>query len=564
MPSIRDDRNDDVCLLPAVALPVRSLLPVLGFLAAVWLAGPGGRAVAYTPDDPQIIQMVDRGLRFLEQNKPRDAGEQVLCAYTHFKVEHDESNPVVKAGLEAAKKFAAQLPDQQSRQALAMKSNYEIAVATMLFCEVSPTRFRNQLATFQRFFNENQMPHGGYGYPKDEKGDVSQTQYAILAIWTLDRHGFKLDYNRLVRAIQWLLAVQDVRGPWPYHGVVPPGGGLIRQSETGMSMALAGAATLLIAGDAARAWGETTIDQDTGIVGLPKAIKLYKEDVNAQRRKQVKVSKQPIFNAIERMERWRQVNPERFGGTMNWYFYTVYTTERYESFIEIARGLPADSSPAWYNEGVNELMKMQADSGGWEVRAHTRPEVSTAFAILFLIRSTQRALGTAATATTIGGQGFAADVSKAKLVNGKAVTQSPAKTVAGMLDLLEGDGSDELDGKALDDRAVLATDQVERAAQLDRLERLVRGSKSWQARRVAARLLGTSDDLRVVPALIFALSDPDKIVRNYARDGLRFISRKFEGFGMPDEPSNVQLRQAQRNWRQWYLTMKPGYVFLDE
>ena len=133
-----------------------------------------------------------------------------------------------------------------------------------------------------------------------------------------------------------------------------------------------------------------------------------------------------------------------------------------------------------------------------------------------------------------------------------------------MLDLLEGDGADELDGKALDDRAVLATDPVERSAQLDRLERLVRGSKSWQARRVAARLLGTSDDLRVVPALIFALSDPDKIVRNYARDGLRFISRTFEGFGMPDEPTNAQLRQAQRKWRQWYLTMKPGYVFLDE
>ena len=85
-----------------------------------------------------------------------------------------------------------------------------------------------------------------------------------------------------------------------------------------------------------------------------------------------------------------------------------------------------------------------------------------------------------------------------------------------------------------------------RSAQLDRLERLVRGSRSYQARRVAAKLLGLSDELRVVPALIFALSDPDDVVREYARDGLRFISRKFEGFGMPDKPNNSELRQAQR------------------
>ena len=73
-----------------------------------------------------------------------------------------------------------------------------------------------------------------------------------------------------------------------------------------------------------------------------------------------------------------------------------------------------------------------------------------------------------------------------------------------------------------------------------------------------------SDELRVVPALIFGLSDPDESVRKYARDGLRFISRRFEGYGMPDEPTNAQVRQAQRKWRAWYLTMRPGFVFLDE
>jgi HEAT repeat protein len=110
----------------------------------------------------------------------------------------------------------------------------------------------------------------------------------------------------------------------------------------------------------------------------------------------------------------------------------------------------------------------------------------------------------------------------------------------------------------------LADDPDERRKQLDRLVRLVRGSQSYQARRVAARLLGQSGELRVVPALIFALSDPDTTVKRFARDGLRFISRRFDGFDMPNKPNEQEMRAAQRAWKDWYLSLDPGYVFLDE
>src|SRR5690606_21197470 len=109
----------------------------------------------------------------------------------------------------------------------------------------------------------------------------------------------------------------------------------------------------------------------------------------------------------------------------------------------------------------------------------------------------------------------------------------------------------------------LETDPRRRRQQLDRLERLVRGSQSWQARRVAAKLLGTSDDLSVVPSLIYALSDPETVVRRSAVAGLRFISRRFNDFDMPDKPDAQEIRQAQQQWRQWYQSIYPGYVFLD-
>ncbi|MCO8124144.1 hypothetical protein NHH03_20540 [Stieleria sp. TO1_6] len=543
-------------------LPVVSLAPSPGRAAIfsvllTWLiAGP---VLAYTPDDPVVVQMVDRGLRFLEKEAGKSPGEEVICAYAHFKVEHDESNPVVAQGIRQAKKFAADLSVRPSS-----KGHYEATVSVLLLAAISPDRFRSELTTFQRYFDEHQMPHGGFGYPGEKLGDVSQTQYVMLAIWTLDRAGFKLKYERVVAAVQWLLRVQDVNGPWPYHGKVPPGNQLITQEKTSLSMAVAGGSSVLIGGDALRVWGESVLDDDSGIVGLPKAIKLYKEDLNANRRKTAKLPKEPILRAVDGMDRWRQANAANDAGLKYWYFYIVYTIERYESFLEIAKGQPADQSPAWYNQIVGELKSLQTEEGGWtSPTAHTSPPVSTAFAILFLIRSTQKSLGSGASATTIGGREFGADVSDAKLQGGKATQNAPAQSVTGMLDLLESDGADALDGKALADNAVLPTDPVKRAAQLDRLERLVRGSKSWQARRVSAKLLGMSDELRVVPALIFALSDPDESVRQYARDGLRFISRKFEGFGMPDDPNNTELRNAQRQWKQWYTTMRPGYQFLD-
>ena len=547
------------CSIPGKTASIRPVL-ILGIVFASLVTTR--QSLAYTPEDPTVVGMVNRGIKYLESAKTITDGETVLVAYTHYKVEHDESNPVVAKGIEQAKEFAALVGSGRREH----KTNYECAVSIMLLCEISATRFRNELTTFQRYYNEAQMPHGGFGYPEDQNGDVSQTQYAILGIWTLDRHGFKLDYNRVASAIRWLMLVQDEQGPWPYHGKVPvKPGQLVRQEKTSMSMALAGAASLLIGADALRVWGDNALDEEPGIDGLPKAVKLYKEDVNVERRKRAKMPPQPIMRSVEFMQQWRNRNPETFGGNYFWYFYTAYTVERFESFLEIAKGVPPDKSPAWYNQIVGELIKLQSqESGGWEVKAATNGAVSTSFAILFLIRSTQKSLGGGVSSTTIGGYGFSGDVSKSTLVNGKAITQTPAQSVDKMLDLLEGDGADNLDGQALSNSAVLPTDPIERSAQLDRLERLVRGSQSWQARRVSAKLLGFSDELRVVPALIYALSDPDKIVRSYARDGLRFISRKFEGFGMPDDPTNADVRKAQRGWRAWYLTMRPGYVFIDE
>jgi hypothetical protein len=54
------------------------------------------------------------------------------------------------------------------------------------------------------------------------------------------------------------------------------------------------------------------------------------------------------------------------------------------------------------------------------------------------------------------------------------------------------------------------------------------------------------------------------VVRNSAADGLRFISRKFDDIGLTAKPERQEIRSAQQKWRQWYLSIYPDYVFLDQ
>jgi len=45
--------------------------------------------------------------------------------------------------------------------------------------------------------------------------------------------------------------------------------------------------------------------------------------------------------------------------------------------------------------------------------------------------------------------------------------------------------------------------------------------------------------------------------------GLRFLSRKFGGVGLPDEPTARDIQAAIKAWKEWYKTIRPEAEFLD-
>jgi HEAT repeat protein len=92
--------------------------------------------------------------------------------------------------------------------------------------------------------------------------------------------------------------------------------------------------------------------------------------------------------------------------------------------------------------------------------------------------------------------------------------------------------------------------------EIRRLKQLVRSGEP-AARIVAVKALAQTGDFDHVPTLLYALADPDPRLAIEARDGLRFVSRRFDGFGPPDRFNRQEQLEAVDKWVRWYQGVRP-------
>ena len=131
--------------------------------------------------------------------------------------------------------------------------------------------------------------------------------------------------------------------------------------------------------------------------------------------------------------------------------------------------------------------------------------------------------------------------------------------------MLEEDGKNETEDELVADKMLLATDLNQRKEQLNRFARLL-NAKEPRTRKIAAKLLGRGDDLDHVPALIYAITDPDPNVPRIAEQSLRLISRRLDIHYLPkgSEKLSEQTKSgASLQWKKWFLSLRPDYVFVD-
>ena len=207
-------------------------------------------------------------------------------------------------------------------------------------------------------------------------------------------------------------------------------------------------------------------------------------------------------------------------------------------------------------DGVEFLQSHKAPNGGWS--GYCGSSVDTAFAVLFLLRSTQKSIqAKLGEGLLLSGRGLPTNLARVRMRRGQIVVQQVQTQVDTFLALVDDDDLSRIDELA-DDPSQLLVAKVD-ANTARQLQQLVRGGQP-EVRRLAVRALARTGNLDYVPSLIYALSDPDRRIVVEARNGLRFISRRFAGFGLPNDFTEKQRFEAISAWKEWYLALRPDAV----
>ncbi len=531
---------------------------VIGFFSQVTLVAAVLAAVgevrAYTPESPEVKQMIQRGLKYLETSDQPALGAKCLIGLAYFKNDYPADHPQIVAAVEACRQACtgseAQVDDSGTI--------YSPAIAAIYLCELDPQKYRSEIDKLMKLLLKAQQSGGAWGYSNEpQQGDTSQTQYGVLSLWTAHHAGYKVPLPAIENVCIWLMRTQDVNGGFAYKPQLA--GGRIQQGDTTLSLTAAGLGSLYVTSDLLGITAAKEAEPDTG---LPPALKVVQDEdpKSAGGKRTNRVDATALRRAQADGMRWLAQNyridpPE-------WRSYYMYGLERCQSFRELVEG-STEEEPTWYNDGVRFLQKTQLADGSWFDGSVTEG-AATAFSILFLTRSTQKAIKkTLGEGVLRGGRGLPADASTARVQGGQVVGTPVTRSVDDLLKLLEDPNSGELQNLAtLPDQLVIRNDEPLREDTADRLRRLV-SNESYEARIVAVRALAQARDLNNVPVLIYALGDPDVRVVKEARDALRFVSRKFKGFGPPDQSTPEEREAAKAAWKQWYLSIRPDAQFLD-
>ena len=520
---------------------------------------PPPAASAYTPESPEVRELVESGLHYLAKAPDEQRmGGACLVALAFMKDNKGETHPKIASTVKRCHE-AAHSDDNFPENYI-----YSLGLAIIFLCELDSNKYRREIDLLLDQLQETQKSHGGWGYlraanaPEGITGDTSMTQYGVLATWTAHNRGVPISMKSSGAVCNWLIRTQDPGGGWGYQGNDPGNYERIAQSVS-LGLAAAGAGSMYVLADL---FGESADDRQAKDPTLPPALELVVKKT-AKKKKPLRgqiaaarVSRHHLRRTLTGADRWHKKNYRIDAGNHSWQYYYLYALERYQSFRE--RVLKqSDPEPEWYNDGVDFLHRRQQRGGRWI--GSSGEQVSTAFAVLFLLRSTQKAIRKYEkyAGTLQGGQGLPKNTEKVRLRGGQVIRETAIETTNQMLNVLESPNHpDYEDLMANPVPIVLSKDKKKRGEQIERLHRIVE-TGHYQGRILAIRALAHTRELDQVPTLIFGLSDGDHRVVRESRDGLRFISRRFNGFGLPNNFKKQQVASVAEQWKQWYLSVRP-------
>ena len=526
----------------------------MALLLALAVASTARSALALSPDSPEVKALTDKGLGFLEKASDDRLGGKCLIGLSFLKAGRSTGHPKIVEAVNACQSSVSMLGGDGSGV-----DNYSVGLALVFLLEVDPSRHRS-LATryLQELLHRERRP-GGWGYAGSQTGDTSQTQYPTLGLWLAINSGFSVPMDAVQRTCGWLLRTQDPSGAWGYQGEDPGHYRRVTQQEVRPALAAAGLCSLYICADLLKINQAKPKEESS----VPSALKPVGDPLETKSRPAVSdLDVRIVRQAMADGDAWfrRHYGVESEGHT----HYYLYALERYYSFRESSEKT-TDTNPRWYNDMVAYLKKSQQESGSWN--GDDGEAVCTSFAVLALLRSAKKTIATMVArlgdGVLVGGLGLPKNTADLQEKDGKIVESDSTGTIDELLTTIEKGNTPELQRLTESQaRWKLDSDVTKRSGEINRLRAVV-AAGSFESRLLAVRALGRVRDLDNVPVLIYALSDPDMRVVLEADRGLRFISRKLDGVGLPEEPKPEHARAAIAAWKTWYRSIRPTAEFLD-
>lgn len=378
--------------------------------------------------------------------------------------------------------------------------------------------------------------------------DLSNTQFAVLALWIARKHGVAVNFNLLATEKNYRF-IQKRDGGWDYPGSDPDD--MTAGNETTAPMTCSGLVALAVARglglQALRVKSANPLKTGNGVAST---------------------NDRAVAAALKYLE--TAMKSERIGVTLRDNLYFLWSLER----VAVIYDLETIGSVEWYKWGADHLLKSQSEDGSWGSNyTGSNGEINTAFALLFLNRAnlakdlTATLKGTAkinlperktdpepikvnpkqsgdpeAEATRLANELIKATattrpttLAKLRDTKGSVYTEALVRAIA----KLQGEPQREA-------REALAL-RLKRMTALTLREMLK--DENREIRNAAAWACGLKDDKQFISDLIVVLNDTETLVVQSARNSLRSLSGK--DFGPQSDANPADKAKSIADWKAW-------------
>lgn len=435
--------------------------------------------------------------------------------------------------------------------------------------------YRPEINKLLAAFEAQQLENGGFAYRGQTAWDTSQSQFVALAYFVARQHRLNVSVDSSKRILEFMMAVQNGR-TWTYS----PSD---RQERISIHAACSG--TVYLLSDLLQLQPRVKKVEKRRVQGfgteLPPSISIFVPeatldesgdgqgqwrgngplaDVNKRNLSEVKSKANAHFEQVFTFK------------TQNWPFYYYYALERYAYFREQAEGSVGNGSMRrWYDQGVEFFASIQKEDGSFPAgpEQNSPANVNTAFAVMFLVRSSEILSLPPSSSSLAGGSDLASLKGQKlrQLRGGKIQSTETSQNLNELLDSLNQDLSGEQLATLTDSLKSAIRDyqdrpETSRGEAQSFLRSLVK-DKNYYKRLIAVRFLAAEQDLDNAPALIYAMGDPDERICVEAHNGLRLISRKIDSIQLPEKPNRADLTTAKQRWSSWYTKLRPSAELYD-